>query len=73
MCWKITFVIDDGYAWHKHECIVKAETETHAKELFLKFFSNILRNGDCIIQSKTKIEMLNVVDGIVYQNYRKLN
>ena len=52
MFWKVNYIIDDGYAWHKQVCIIAAENGHKANEIFHNEVKNKLSekyNGNRIV------------------------
>lgn len=72
MYWRIEFVAKDGLLPHIYECIVKADSEEDAMSKFLNHMSKVLKEerGEIIISSRTKVERLNVIDGVIYHSYK---
>lgn len=55
MFWKINYVVDDGYTWHKKVCIVKAGSKERALEILYEEISKKLKGERIILSKYTEI------------------
>ena len=68
MFWKINYIIDDGYYWHKKVCIVKADSEEKALEILHTEIGSKLMGEKIILDKYTEITECD--DTILYNGTR---
>lgn len=66
MFWKINYVIDDGYAWHRKVCIIKADSKNKALELLNTEIGSKLKGERMILDEYTEITECD--NGVVLYN-----
>lgn len=55
MFWKINYIIDDGYDWHKKVCVVKADSKEKALEILDVEIGSKLKGERMILDKYTEI------------------
>ena len=55
MYWKVNYIIDDGYEWHKRVCIIKADNEEQALQILYSEIGKKLTGEMHFIDEYTKI------------------
>lgn len=69
MFWKINYIIDDGYAWHRQICIIKAESKETALEILHTEVGLKLKGDRCILDKYTEITECDN-DVILYNSWK---
>lgn len=69
MFWEINFVIDTGYDWKYHVCVVAAKNEEEARKNFDNWISPRLHGENFVVDTETKIVLKRENEyGIIYQS-----
>lgn len=68
MYFKISFVIDNGYDWTSHKCIIVSETEDDALRTFQSEIVKKLASNLWVVSSETKIKAIKPKNGMIYQD-----
>lgn len=55
MFWKVNYIIDDGYDWHKRVCIINANSKEKAFEIFRTEICAKLKGERFILDKYTEI------------------
>lgn len=69
MLWKVNYIIDDGYTWHKKVCIIKANNKEKALEILDNEIGSKLKDGRIILRGYTEIIEWNY-DVVIYNGPR---
>ena len=55
MFWKINYIIDDGYAWHRRVCIITADSKEKALEVLNTEIGSKLTGERIMLDKYTEI------------------
>lgn len=55
MFWKINYIIDDGYAWHRRVCIIVADSKEKALEILNTEIGSKLTGERIMLDKYTEI------------------
>lgn len=69
MLWKVNYIIDDGYDWHKQVCIIKAESKEIALEILHTEVGLKLKGERVILSKYTEITECDN-DVILYNSWK---
>lgn len=66
MLYQVNYVIDDGYEWKKHLCVVRAKTADDAMEIAYKYAkTEQMGCYDCLLENYTVVTKL-PTEGVIY-------
>ena len=59
MFWQVNYIIDNGYDWHRHIAVVKAENADEAVSIMEEYVNKTYtRNDDVLLKEYTVVTKL---------------